>query len=214
MYMAQKYGMEICDIPALDMLSEGTGNFKGIEKCRRVFPHLHKGEGHFAALLKKPGTSERQTEIKTKRNAKRNAALDDAVKLWRGFEKEAMNIRLDGEFVLFGDNLYLMPEAIAADKLKIVRCGLHLGTVKKGRIEPAHALSHAFCADAYKNVLTYHASDPALAAYMNGQTLTAGIKGWCVIAVRGSGIGWGKASGGTVKNHYPKSLRTFVLKEY
>lgn len=207
-YMAREYGMEICDIPALSMLAPGMGDHPGMEKCRRIFPHLQKGEGHFAALLKKPGTAGRQELFKTKKPSQRDSRLKDAISLWQEFEKGYLNITLEGEFVLFGDNLYLMPEPIDTDKLKIVRCGLHLGTVKKSRIEPAHALSHAFDAAAYKNVIDLEPDDPELLKYMNGQTLSADIKGWCVITVRGCGIGWGKAGGGTVKNHYPKALRT------
>ncbi len=52
-YMVTKYGMEICDVHCLSQLSPGIGHFPGIEKCRRIFPHRHNGEGHFTALLKK-----------------------------------------------------------------------------------------------------------------------------------------------------------------
>ncbi len=211
MYMADNYGMEICDIPALSMLSPGIGDYPRIEKCRRIFPHRQRGEGHFAALLKKPETAEQPDERKAKKTSKKDTALDAAVKLWRGFEKDALNIKLDGSFVLFGDNLYLMLEDVDIDKLRVPRCGLHLGTVKKGRVEPAHALSHAFAADAYKSAISFEPDDAGLLKYMHGETISADKKGWCVIAVRGFGIGWGKASGGTVKNHYPKSLRTLKV---
>lgn len=206
-YMAERYGMEICEIPQLAMLAPGTGNYPGVEKCRRIFPHTHKGEGHFAALLKKPGEPVAVPDT-TKKKAAPRGGLRDAIELWRGFEGDAMNITLEGKFALFGDNLYLMPEPIDTDKLKIVRCGLHLGTVKKGRIEPAHALSHAFDTTAYKNVMDFDAADGQLLKYMHGETVNADCAGWCVIAVRGCGIGWGKAGGGTVKNHYPKALRS------
>ena len=34
-----------------------------------------------------------------------------------------------------------------------------------------------------------------------------GPDGWVLIAVEGFPLGWGKRSGGVVKNHYPKALR-------
>jgi len=37
------------------------------------------------------------------------------------------------------------------------------------------------------------------------------LKGWQLIAVEGYSLGWAKASGGMLKNHYPKGLRK-VLK--
>ena len=33
------------------------------------------------------------------------------------------------------------------------------------------------------------------------------FKGWVLMAVNGISTGWGKASGGRIKNHYPKGLR-------
>ena len=42
---------------------------------------------------------------------------------------------------------------------------------------------------------------------MLGDIINASVSGWCVIAVDGMPVGWGKASGGIVKNHYPKRLR-------
>lgn len=209
-YMVEKYGMEICDIPPLSMLSPGSGSFPYIEKCRRIFPHKHDGEGHFAALLRK--TKDEPEQAKTVPKKKRikksvDSALSDAVKSYREFEKNALNHQYEGEFVLFGDNLYLLPEKVDVSGIKILRCGLHLGTVKRGRFEPSHALSHAFAADAYRNVIALDNAPGDLKKYMHGEIINADINGWCVIAVNNCGIGWGKGSGGTVKNHYPKALR-------
>lgn len=205
-YMAEKYGMEICDMPELSMLSPGIGDHPGIENCRRVFPHLHRGEGHFAALLKKTDNQTEEHKARPKKmSVKKNTPLDSALLLWREFEAETLNIKCDGAFVLFGDNLYLMPEEINIDKLRIVRCGLHLGTVKKNRFVPAHALSHAFDISAYKNSIQL--SEEEAKKYMCGEVIPGDTKGWCVTYVNGFGIGWGKASGGMVKNHYPKGLR-------
>ncbi|MCH5213017.1 MAG: RsmF rRNA methyltransferase first C-terminal domain-containing protein [Oscillospiraceae bacterium] len=207
-YMVEKYGMEICDIPGLSMLSPGIGSFPNIEKCRRVFPHKHDGEGHFTALLRRTQEDGSPCVPKKKKIKKTvNTALSDAIKSYREFEKKALNHQCEGEFALFGDNLYLLPESVDISGIKILRCGLHLGTVKRGRFEPSHALSHAFAADAYKNVIALDTVSDELKKYMHGEVINADTNGWCVIAVNNCGIGWGKASGGIVKNHYPKALR-------
>ena len=54
--------------------------------------------------------------------------------------KSGLNL---GETVfLFGDQLYLSPNDMpSADGLKVMRPGLHLGTMKKGRFEPSHSLA-------------------------------------------------------------------------
>lgn len=211
-YMVKKYNMEICEIPCLSALSNGVGDFPDIEKCRRVFPHKQDGEGHFTALLRKTEATESAPAKKKKRDkkgSKQNNTLMDAVKLYRDFEKKTFKNTVDGEFVLFGDNLYLLPEKLDTNGLRVLRCGLHLGEVKRSRFEPSHALSHAFQTDNYKNLVTLNPDSDELKRYMHGEIIEcSGINGWCAIASDKYIIGWGKASGITIKNHYPKYLRT------
>lgn len=206
-YMTEKYGMELVRPDGLDMLSPGVGD--GAENCRRVFPHKHKGEGHFAALLRRREPNETAAVFKRKSVCKHNGALEEAVKLYREFEADSLAVQSDGEFILFGDNLYLMPEYVNTDKLRIVRCGLHLGVIKKNRFEPSHALSHALCGDAYINSAEFSADSEEIKRYMRGETVSADICGWCAVKAGDYVIGWGKASNRTIKNHYPKYLRAF-----
>ena len=176
-----------------------------VENVLKLYPHIHKGEGHFAALLKD-----------TREKGARGQCVSDkyvfpqsAVSLYRQFEKEYLNIELDGEFLLFGENLYLKPKGVCVDGIKTVRPGLHLGVCKKDRFEPAHALSKALDIKCFKNVLSYDLFDISIMKYLKGETLNSDIKGYCVIACDGLPMGWGKGSGGVVKNKLPKGLRIF-----
>ena len=45
------------------------------------------------------------------------------------------------------------------------------------------------------------------AAYMSGETIDGEASGWVLLRYKGLAVGWGKGSGGTIKNHYPKGLR-------
>lgn len=203
-YMMNTYNMELCEIPCLDMLSPGIG--EGMEKCRRVFPHREKGEGHFVALMRRTEENADKPK-KEKKAAVTDKGLTEAVAYYREFEKKQLSAKLDGEFVLFGDNLYLLPEAVNIDKLKIVRCGLHLGTMKRNRFEPAHALSHALKTDEYINKVELPSYSDMAARYMHGETVESAVNGWCAVVSDGIVLGWGKGSNGIVKNHYPKHLR-------
>ena len=204
-YMMDKYNMELCETENLSMLSSGIG--EGMENCRRILPHKQKGEGHFVALLRR--REENNFVPKQAKKQKRtDTALESAVKMYREFEKSTLNIHCEGEFVLFGDKLYMLPEAIDTDKLKIVRCGLFMGTVKNKRFEPSHALSHAFDISAYINREERDIKSDDIKRYMHGEVIEGESSGWCVISADGFVIGWGKGSGGVIKNHYPKSLRT------
>ena len=45
-------------------------------------------------------------------------------------------------------------------------------------------------------------------SYLRGNVIPCGNeKGWYVITTDSFPLGWGKASGGMMKNHYPKGLR-------
>ncbi len=134
------------------------------------------------------------------------------------FQSETLTINLletkDECLLRFGEQLYLMPQGMPSIKgLKVLRAGLHLGTLKKNRFEPSHALALALkradvkhrmelCAETDKN------DTSVINAYLNGQTLNyEGEKGWYLMTCGGYSIGWGKLAGQIMKNHYPKGLR-------
>ena len=99
----------------------------------RLWPHKLLGEGHFAAVLRKMEGSEESTVI---------PAGEKLPKTWQPFAA-SLGIRLpDGKASTFGDTLYWAPPDMPdIRKLKVLRPGLELGTVKKDRFEPAHALA-------------------------------------------------------------------------
>lgn len=207
-YMTDTYGMELCPMPKLSMLSEGVPEWadgdERLKLTRRIFPHREAGEGHFAALLcYNGGNKTAQTERVPRVSGKQ--AVSEAVKLYREFEKEAMNITLDGRFELFGESLYLVPRGIDISGVRVLRAGLHLGTVKKNRLEPSLALALASDISEFKNVIDCDRKTADI--YLSGNVISCGMTGWCAASYSGYALGWGKASGGVMKNHYPKGLR-------
>ncbi|MCR5754042.1 MAG: RsmF rRNA methyltransferase first C-terminal domain-containing protein, partial [Acetatifactor sp.] len=114
-----------------------------------------------------------------------------------------------GEFLKFGENLYLMPKGMPQLKgLKVLRPGLQLGAMKKNRFEPSHALALAMAPNEAKYAFYLSSEDKLTRDYLNGLTFPAeGEKGWYLICVDGFSLGWGKLAGGIMKNHYPKGLR-------
>lgn len=102
-----------------------------------------------------------------------------------------------------------MPEGMPSLRgLKVLRPGLHLGTMKKNRFEPSHALALALTSADVKYSLNLTQDGKEIRSYLKGETFPAeGEKGWYLITVDGYSIGWGKLAGGMMKNHYPKGLR-------
>lgn len=126
---------------------------------------------------------------------------------YRKFESEFLTKRLEGNFSSFGDNLYLTPDGMPdIAGLRALRFGLHLGVMKKNRFEPSHSLAMSLKGGA-KNILSLDYDSPEAAAYLGGETLPCEASGWTLVEISGCSAGWGKASGGVLKNHYPKGLR-------
>ena len=169
----------------------------GENGSHRMWPHKLLGEGHFAAVLKKTGGDEEDVEIPTG---------EKLPKEWVSFAKE-LGIRLpEGKAVSFGQNLFWAPaEMPDIRRLKVMRPGLELGTVKKDRFEPAHAL--ALWLKTCANVQDYTADSAEMKEYIHGNVVPSKVKGWCLVTADGYSIGWGKGDGNVLKNHYPKGLR-------
>ena len=74
------------------------------------------------------------------------------------------------------------------------------------------ALSHILGTMDIKNYINLSADSLEVRQYLNGQTLNVeGNKGWNLVCVDSYGLGFGKLSGGILKNHYPKGLRSLHL---
>lgn len=204
-YMLENYNVELVEMQNLEMLSEGKKEWSNsnydMAKTRRIFPNKNKGEGHFVALFRSLGETEK-LESKSKIDK-----AGEAEKLYRQFEKEFLNTKLDGEFCLFGENLYLKPKNVDIDKIKVVRAGVHLGIYRKNRFEPSHSLCIALEKKDFKNALNFSCDSEELKKYLMGNTIDCNRKGWCVVTVNNFPIGWGKASNGILKNHFPKYMR-------
>lgn len=176
-----------------------------LERTIRLWPHLIKGEGHFLAVLKKYGKNlDRQNTNLQQKNYKKAEYQE-----YLDFAKEYLKILPERSFIKYGEQLYLLPKNCPhIDNLRVLRPGLHLGTCKKNRFEPGHALAMALKPEEVRFSCDFSADSKEIAAYLNGQTLNLqGEKGWYLVTVDGYSLGWGKLSGTTLKNHYPKGLR-------
>ena len=203
-----------------------------VKRAYRVFPHNCDGEGHFAVLLRKKDDGG-DVPLSAKEGKKKNrkpekpsggkgkpASEAVAFKLFEDFCREVMGdvpAWVDGTVpCLFGDKLYLIPKEICGDRdpaeallgIRVLRAGLCVGTVVgldkgRGRFEPDHAL--ALCAGL--SIRSLDVDSDGAVAYLRGETLPADLRGWHTVTYRGLPLGWGKASDGVMKNHFPKGLR-------
>lgn len=174
-----------------------------LEQTERLWPHKLKGEGHFLARLRKEGDAARSLAV----CGGERGILDKDCKEWLEFKEQYLKRDFQGIYLKFGSQLYLAPKECPSLKgLKALRAGLHLGTVKKDRFEPSHAL--ALFLKLGETVYACDLSGEQAGKYLKGETFAMdGEKGWYLICVEGYSLGFGKLAGGTMKNHYPKGLR-------
>jgi NOL1/NOP2/sun family putative RNA methylase len=188
---------------------------------RRIWPHRERGEGHFVAVLAKSagegrGVSAGRGGRAGKLAGRGRKECGQAMELFRRFAGAALpDLRLpDGEPLLFGEQLYWLPAydgtslAPFLEGLKTPRPGLHLGTCRKQRFEPAHALALFSGCVHREGAVRLAPDDPRVEAYLRGEELELDEgDGWKLLTVDGYPLGWVKLSGGKAKNHFPKGLR-------
>ena len=174
---------------------EGPGE---LANTFRLWPHLLRGEGHFAAVLRRNG-DEKAAELPPLKPI-------PMPKEFTEFAGENLPAMPEGIPLLFGQTLYLAaPGTPELQGLRVMRAGLELGQLRKGRFEPAHAL--ALWLKEAANTVSYPADSPEISRYLHGETLPTDKKGWTLVQVDGHSLGWGKGAAGILKNHYPKGLR-------
>lgn len=110
-----------------------------------------------------------------------------------------------GRFVWKKEHLFLAAKDLPdMSGLRTERGGLYLGEAKKGRFEPSHTWAMTLKKEDVLQCM--EVEDPA--AYLRGETAgNRGYKGWILMLLSEKPMGWGKAGGNMVKNHYPKGLR-------
>lgn len=174
----------------------------------RLWPHKLDGEGHFVAVLRRTDDAAGDVaKLHRKLAKKEQEMLETAKQLLLEHVKQLPE---DSFVELRKEKLFLVPEDCMLDVsgLRVKSCGVELGTCKKNRFEPAHALSHALPIDAFHRVCELHVADGSAESYLRGETFPYdGEKGWTVVTADGFALGWGKAANGMMKNHYPKGLR-------
>ena len=168
----------------------------GMHTC---YPHRLRGEGQFTALFRKSGNAEPflpEDQSLPKPTGADIRTFSSAFP----FFPEATH--------LFGKTLVSLPYLPDVKGIRTRRVGLHLGEVRGKTAVPDHAVSlcfHDF------GTQTVDISAEEVKRYTAGETLSGGAEGWVIVRYRGMNTGWVKGSGGMIKNHYPKGLRSTHL---
>ncbi len=182
-------------------LSLPFGRPARIKGARRIYP-MDGGEGHFLAVLRR--TSPNPCEVSPRRpGPEPDSSTEKAISdIFRNLPKGRLEV-VRGCCCLLPDGL---PELSG---LGVLRAGIPIGRRKKGHFLPEHAAFAASNPEDLRAVLSLQSGSPSLSAFLRGEEIPAGHlpTGYAGVAADGMMTGFGKCSGGFLKNHYPKGLR-------
>lgn len=169
-----------------------------LKYAKRIFPY-QGGEGHFAAKLRKTD-GEIKDSFYSFDKYKDTSFLDDI--FVKGTYKNLCRI---------GDRIYSFPDILPdISHLNILRAGVLLGEIKKGRTEPCHNAFIASKKAECVNAVDLSLNDERLRKFLHGEEIEIdnSLKGYVALCVNGITLSFGKASSKRLKNKYPKGLRT------
>ena len=188
--------------------------------ARRFYPHTGRGEGQFMALLHNtlpPVETQSVAPVtrKTSKNGKKTSGAA-GVKGTSEADRRTVTDFLDKTLVSYSKELVKMrgetPVYIDCEldlsSVTVFACGVNIGEVRKGYVLPHHSFFMAM-GDKFKNKIDLAPDSEELKKYLHGEEFESDAPdGFAVITVCGCAVGGAKVASGTVKNHYPKGLRT------
>ena len=174
---------------------------------RRFYPHVSNGEGQFVALLQRDENVDIKQTILYKDSSK-EPTRDEKTAIDR-FIKENLTQAPAGKIRKVGDNLVILTHGCPIPEKSVFSSGVLLGTVEKGLLFPSHHFFKVF-GGLFIRQENLTLDDERTHRYLRGEEIEAKqiqSGGWCAVLYEGTALGGGKASGGRIKNHYPKGLR-------
>ena len=194
--------------PVTDRVKNATCDGISFDGCRsqrlnltrRFYPHKNRGEGQFMAVLQST-TPSYLSKPKTESKPKIDKAVFDFLDNTLAFYDKDYVTMYNNKPVYFTPN-FNIPVGAAFS------CGVTIGEIKKGYIQPHHQFFMAL-SDKFKRKIELSPESEELKKYLHGEEIEVDCQnGWAVVTVCGCSVGGGKVSGGKLKNHYPKGLRT------
>lgn len=198
-YAVDELGFELLPLSKSHGLCPGVD----LDEVVRCYPHHYRGEGHFIALLRKPGNSPR----KVVRPMKPQVSPAD-LKVLKAFYQETLNKKVPAYIIENNGRLYAIKKNFPELKgIRVLRNGLYLGEVRKNRFIPSYSLALTLTKEDVKRSYDYSCDSEEIKKYIHGETLEGtGNKGFGVIFVDGYPLSFYKESN-QVKNLFPKGLR-------
>ena len=171
-----------------------------INKTVRLYPHHLKGEGHFAALFQKKNDTLPASGFEFDRFSYKKLPQDIKDFLTH------INKNFEDDFFTESEGRYyrIPKEMPSVRGLRVLRTGLLLGEVSKGRFTPSQALAMTLSEALYDNCISLSSDDQRVRAYLKCESpdMPETDDGWALVLCDGYPLGFGKTKNGRFKNHY------------
>lgn len=206
-FLDQNHDFRTLPAGNLDKLKDHVSfGFKGLDDAIRIWPHRHKGEGHFAVRLKKGVLGQEKVPVDfTSSNSyvskvAREAVMDFSKDIGLENDDWLKKLHFERDKVLLYDSSYIQD-------FNYIYKGLEVGYFKNERFFPSQAL--AMWTDLkIKKKTIISSKDINARKYLKGESIyLEGENGWTLVTIDGYPVGWGKLLDGLLKNHYLKEWR-------
>ena len=205
-FLNENSDFELCDCGFLSFGREGID----MPFARRIYP-MDAGEGHFIARMKRNSEPEEYTpDAYGNSTVKESRETKEIIKKSKELYSEIFLKEDYPDFNVINDRVMINPVCSPFfEGSGIVRKGILFGEVRKNRIEPSHQLFTCAKMSELRNVVDFDYRSEQINSYLLGGELETEntMKGYTAVCVNGMTLGFGKASGGRLKNKYPKGLR-------
>ena len=201
-YILDKYkDTKLIDIPKIDNFTDGINtNDIDLKKCKRLYPHKIKGEGHFIALLHKKAGKCFVEENKEKVKYKKTDNKDALNFLVRRCNLNREKIYEKNNYINYISNIDAIKENV-----HIIKSGVYLGEIKNNKFIPSQALAFLLDCNSFDNCLILDKEDVRVKKYLKCETIeyTENINdGYVLICVGKYPLGFGIAKNNTIKNKF------------
>lgn len=168
----------------------------------RIFP-MDGGEGHFVAKFRK--TDQAASAARRPFARKRKTTVEAAA---RGLYTDLFSDACPRDIYEQNGKLYILPDLLPdLTGLPILRAGILFGEVRGNRIEPTHGIFMCKSMHDCRRRIDLNIEESALYDFLHGEEIDCSETGYTAVGVNGVVTGFGKSSGGRLKNRYPKGLR-------
>ncbi len=174
----------------------------------RFYPDKVKGEGLFAACLRKKEHTGELPTYRSKNQGKPNYKEIDLLKPYIDRPAEQYFFKLNDDWLAIGKQHRESLEVLQ-QYLYIKKSGVRLGKLAGKELIPDHELALSLMIDKDAFIQTELTYDQAI-AYLrkdNIDNLDTNKKGWSLMTYQGHALGWAKLLPNRINNYYPKEIR-------